>query len=99
MDEEAYDLLASERVHKFLDELDEKSHRIVRDNLAQLSQPYPGRGSGDKEKITWRGDEVYRLHIGRTWTAFYDIDESAETVRVLDILPIDEAHKQYGDLD
>ena len=97
MDDE-YEILVATGVHEFLDGLDEKSERIVRENLAQLSEPYPGRGQGDKEKITWKGDEVYRLHIGRTWTAFYDIDEDTQRVRVLDVLPIDEAHKQYGDL-
>lgn len=94
-----YDILVAQDVAEFLSQLDEKSERIVRDNLSKLSEPYPGQGSGDKERITWRGDEVYRLHIGRTWTAFYDVDESEDVVRVLDVLPIDDAHKEYGGLD
>ena len=96
---DGYDVLVAEGVSKFLDDLDEKSDRIVRENLEQLSEPYPGRGHGDKEKITWRSQEVYRLHIGRTWTAFYDIDEAEQLVKVLKVMPIDDAHKQYGDLD
>lgn len=94
-----YEVLVAEGVQEFLEQLDEKSGRIVRDNLHKLTEPHPGRGQGDKERITWRGDQVYRLHIGRTWTAFYDVDEAEEIVKVLDILPIDEAHKEYGDLD
>lgn len=93
-----YEILVASDVHEFLDQLDEQSKQIVRENLQKLSNPYPGRGIGDKEKITWRGDEVYRLHVGRTWTAFYDIDESAGIVRVLRIMPIDQAHKEYGDI-
>lgn len=99
MGDGGYDLLVSEEVLEFLNEVDEKSERIVRDNLEKLSHPYPGEGSGDKERITWRGQDVYRLHIGRTWTAFYDIDDSSGVVNVLRIMPIDEAHKEYGDLD
>lgn len=94
-----YDILVARDVKDFLRGLDDKSEWIVRENLEKLSEPYPGRGKGDKEKITWRGEEVYRLHIGRTWTAFYDIRENEQTVQVLRILPIDEAHDQYGDLD
>lgn len=94
-----YDILVAQSVSEFLQGLDEKSERIVRENLEKLSEPYPGRGKGDKEKISWRGEMVYRLHIGRTWTAFYDIVENERTVQVLEILPIDEAHEQYGDLD
>lgn len=93
-----YEILVASGVREFLDDLDEQSRRIVRENLQQLSNPYPGRGIGDKEQITWRGEEVYRLHVGRTWTAFYDIDEAASTVQVLKIMPIDQAHKEYGDL-
>lgn len=96
---DGYDVLVAQNVEAFLDGLDEKSERIVRDNLEQLTEPYPGRGKGDKEKIEWRGRETFRLHIGRTWTAFYDIEESEKLVKVLKVMPIDEAHKQYGDLD
>lgn len=38
------------RVARFLDALDDKSHRICRDNLEKLArEPHPGRGPGDKE--------------------------------------------------
>lgn len=39
---------------------------------------------------------MYRLHIGRTHTAFYKILEDEEQVRIVDILSIDDAHDQYG---
>ncbi|GAB3681743.1 plasmid stabilization protein [Salinarchaeum chitinilyticum] len=96
---DGYRLLVSEEVRTFLNNVDEKTERIVRENLEKLSNPYPGRGTGDKEKIKWRSEEVYRLHIGRTWTAFYDVNESEDAVKVLDVLPIDQAHDEYGDLD
>lgn len=79
-----------------MNSLDEKSRRICKSNLDKLSQPYPGRGSGDKEKITFRGEEVYRMHISRAWTAFYVILEKENVVKVADLMPIDIAHKKYG---
>lgn len=94
---DAYEVRVAIEVRDFLQDLDEKSKRIVKDNLAKLEEPYPGRGKGDKEKIEWQGDAVYRLHIGRSWTAFYDIDETEQVVRIREVMPIDQAHKEYGD--
>lgn len=96
---EGYDVLVAQEVRAFLDDLDEKSERIVRENLEKLTEPHPGRGLGDKEQITWRGREVHRLHVGRTWTAFYDIHEEERQVKVLKVMPIDQAHDEYGELD
>ena len=48
------------------------------------------------KKIIVKGKERYRLHIGRTYTAFYMIDERQKIVRVVEILPINQAHKKYG---
>lgn len=92
-----YQLLVHDEVRKFLTQLDDKSERICRDNIAALSDhPYPGRGKGDKEQIVVDGEDVYRLHISRSFTAFYEVDEGESTVRVLELLPIDEAHNRYG---
>lgn len=95
---DGYEVRVSQEVRSLLDSLDEKSRRIVRENLLKLEHPFPGEGKGDKEKIVWRGEEVYRLHIGRTWTAFYDIHENEVVVKVLKVMPIDDAHKEYGEL-
>lgn len=94
-----YEVLVAEEVRAFIASLDEKTERILTDNLSKLEQPYPGRGKGDKEQITWKGMSVYRLHIGRSWTAFYDVENDAQVVKVREVLPIDEAHDQYGELD
>ena len=64
--------------------------------LADDPYPRPDSGSGDKEKLVIEGEELYRLHIGRTHTAFYDVLESDGEVRVIEIVDIDEAHKRYG---
>lgn len=93
-----YRILVSQEVEARLSSLDDKSKRIVRENLQKLTQPIPGRGQGDKERLTHQSKEIFRLHIGRTWTAFYEIDEDEKVVKVLELFGIDEAHKRYGEL-
>jgi mRNA interferase RelE/StbE len=80
-----------------INDFDEKSRRIIRAKLEALSEnPYPGK-RGDKEKFCLKdGYVLYRLHIGRTWTAFYRVYESDKVVKILDVLPIEQAHKKYG---
>ena len=78
---------------------DEKTERIVKEHLRSLAdEPYPrpGAGRGDRERLPVDGEELYRMHISRTYTALYTIDESEQAVRVREVLPIDDAHKRYG---
>lgn len=94
-----FTVLLGEQPREFLEKADEKTERIVRDNLQKLADdpyPRPGTGQGDREKLTVDGREMYRLHIGRTYTAFYTIEDDSSEVRVREILAIDDAHKQYG---
>lgn len=94
-----YEVLLTEEAREYVAALDEKSKRIVKDTLRKLSDdpyPRPGAGSGAREKLVVDGEEVYRIHIGRTHTAFYDVLEADAEVRVIEILDIDEAHKRYG---
>ena len=95
-----YRIAIRKRSAAFLNELDDKSRRIVRSRLAALEDdPFPGKG-GDKELIKAPKGEpdekVYRLHIGRTFTAFYRIE--GKTVYVTEVLTIEQAHKKYGTL-
>lgn len=95
----SYEVLLAEEAREYVAALDEKSKRIVKDNLRKLSDdpyPRPGSGSGDKEKLVVAGEKLYWIHIGRTHTAFYDVLEADEEVRVIEILDIDETHKRYG---
>ena len=92
----SYEVVLSDGTIDFLQSLDTKSLNICKKNLQKLFRPYPGRGIGDKERLVVGGEDVYRLHIGRTYTAFYVIDEVNKVVRVLEILSIETAHKKYG---
>lgn len=92
-----YEVLLGDQPREYIGALDEKSERIVKDNLRKLADnPHPGHGPGNKEQLHVDGEEMYRLHIGRTHTAFYLIDEGGGEVRVVEITDIDDAHKRYG---
>ncbi len=70
----------------------------MKDNLRKLEEepyPRPDSKSGDTEKVTVKGEEYYRMHISRTHTAFYRIEESENQVHIINIVDIDTAHKMY----
>ena len=95
----SYDVLLVDDARDYLEALDEKSRRIVIENFEKLAaEPYPkpGAGSGDRERSVVDGEELFRLHIGRTHTAFYLVLEDEREVRVVEITDIDDAHKRYG---
>ncbi len=93
----SYKVLITQEVQEILGCLDDKSSSVIIKNIKKLKEnPYPGRGTGDKERLPIRGKLRYRMHIGRTWTIFYSILEDENQVRMAELLPIDEAHKKYG---
>ncbi len=93
-----YDVLLGEDASEFLSVADDKTTRVCKEKLGYLADnPYPGRGRGDKEKLPIDGRrDRFRMHISRTYTAIYTVIEDDREVRVLEILPIDDAHKRYG---
>jgi mRNA interferase RelE/StbE len=94
-----FDVKVHNTADAFIGTVPEKSRRIIKTALKGLEEnPFPGRG-GDKEKLD-RGDdrEIYRIHIARTYTAFYSVDKEKRIVKVHDILTIEQAHKKYGRL-
>ncbi len=80
-----------------VNELPAETRRIIHNALATLEEnPYPGTG-GDKERLQLEeGVDVYRLHIGRSYTTLYTIDGKDRIVRVHEVMTIDQAHKKYG---
>lgn len=95
----AYRVLLGDQPREFLERGDDKTERIVKDHLAALGEepyPKPNSGRGDREQLPVDGREMYRMHISRTYTVLYTIDEPAEVVRVREILPIADAHRRYG---
>ncbi len=93
-----YKVLIDREALKYVNSLPDKSQRIVKENLRKLGEnPYPG-GTGDKEKLTHRGKTLYRMHIGRTFTAFYRVYDKEKEVKILKVMTIEKAHKEYGRL-
>jgi mRNA-degrading endonuclease RelE of RelBE toxin-antitoxin system len=83
----------------FLNSLPEKSQKIIKAKLKILeSDPRPGKG--DKEKLNVEGMEVFRLHIGRSFTTFYliHIEDDKQWVEITHLMTIEQAHKRYGRL-
>jgi mRNA interferase RelE/StbE len=79
----------------FINTQNEKTRRIIRSHLKSLEDdPFPGKG-GDKELLNTRpGVKIYRLHIGRSYTAMYVIEENS--VLVTEVMTIAQAHKKYN---
>ena len=79
----------------FINRQNVKARRIIHSHLKSLEDdPFPGKG-GDKELLNTRpGVKIYRLHIGRTFTAMYVIEENS--VLVTEVMTIGQAHKKYN---
>ena len=80
-----------------INELPEKPRRFIFDALKSLEEnPWPGT-DGDKEKLHLADTvDIYRLHIGRSYTVLYTIDKEEHLIRVHDVMTIEQAHKKYG---
>jgi mRNA interferase RelE/StbE len=91
-----FEILIEEEAHGFLTSLPLKSQKVIKENLKKLSiNPFPG-DFGDKEKLDLPIDTpVYRMHIGRSYTAFYQIDIEYKTVKIDMLTTIEQAHKLY----
>jgi mRNA interferase RelE/StbE len=78
----------------YLSELPEKSRRLIKKKCHALADdPFPGQG-GDKELLHMEF-KLYRLHVGRSFTVFYQVCEEEKLVKILEIATIDKAHKLY----
>ena len=91
-----YQLVVKKKALEFVNALPSKSQRIVIEKCKTLAyDPLPGQG--DKEIIQRRGHkDIYRLHISRSYTAFYKIYKDEKIVKILNITTIEQAHKIYG---
>ena len=90
----SYTVLIEKRAFNFLEGLSEKSQRIIRDKCKMLVEdPFPGH-FGDKE-LLHLDHKLYRLHLGRSYTVFYQILEDEKVVKILEITTIEQAHKKY----
>ena len=83
---------------KYLSELPEKSRRLINEKCHTLADdPFPGQG-GDKE-LLHQEYKIYRLHVGRSFTVFYQIADDDKLIKILEIATIEKAHKLYKRLE
>lgn len=92
-----YRVLIERKAQKFLAELPDKTRAIIKTKCKMLIEdPFPGR-AGDKE-LLHLDYKLYRLHVGRSYTVFYQICEKERVVKILEIATIYQAHKMYDKL-
>lgn len=90
------EVFIDEEAKDFLDNLPRKTQENVRSKLKLLEEdPFPGT-SGNKELLNPKHKGLYRLHISRTYTAFYHIFPADKLVKILWLGPIGQAHNLYG---
>jgi len=77
---------------KTLERYPEKIREHIFNHLRKLEDPY---GAPDVECLHPKV-QVYRMHIGRTYTIIFKIDKDSDIVLVLDLMTIEQAHKRYG---
>jgi mRNA interferase RelE/StbE len=91
-------VLISRKALSFLNFSPEKSRRLIREHcLALGDNPYPSR-TGDRKRLHLGSYELYRMHIGRSYTVFYRILREEGVVKVLEIMTSEQAHRRYGRL-
>jgi mRNA-degrading endonuclease RelE of RelBE toxin-antitoxin system len=87
-----FTIVIERRAREFVKRLPPKTRRIIVEKILELKEdPFPG---GNKEKLEYpHPPAVYRLHIGRSFTVFYVIEQEENIVK---ILTIEKAHKEYS---
>lgn len=85
-------VLTAKGVAKTLSKYPEKIREQVFKHLLMLEDPYR---APDIECL-YPTRQLYRMHVGRSYTIIFKIQKETDTVLVLDLLPIEQAHKRYG---
>jgi mRNA interferase RelE/StbE len=80
------------RVIKTLKKYPEKSRELIFDHIRTLEDPYRAPDVECLHKPT----QVYRMHVGRSFTIVFKIHKQTNLVQVLDLDTIEQAHKRYG---
>ncbi|MBR1369783.1 hypothetical protein RJ53_09975 [Methanocalculus chunghsingensis] len=65
--------------------------REIFDHITKLEKPE----SIPSSECLFPAKNIYRIHIGRRYTIIYKILKEANTVLVLDLMTIEQAHKRY----
>lgn len=90
-----FSIVIEKKAEKFLKKLPQKARRIIVDKILELrDDPFPG---GNKEKLEYdHPPVVYRLHVSRSFTVFYIIENDEHLIKIVKITTIEHAHKEYS---
>jgi mRNA-degrading endonuclease RelE of RelBE toxin-antitoxin system len=86
------DVQIEKRVIKTLEKYPEKIRVHIFNHLRKLEDPY----SAPDVECLHAKVQVYRMHVGRTYTIIFKITKESDIVTVLDLMTIEQAHKRYG---
>ena len=86
------DVQIERSVIKTLEKYPEKIREHIFNHLRKLEDPY---STPDVECLHSKLN-VYRMHVGRTYTIIFKINKESNIVTVLDLMTIEQAHKRYG---
>jgi mRNA interferase RelE/StbE len=94
-DNSVFDIVIEKKAREFLKKLPEKTRRIIVDKILELrTDPFPG---GNKERLVYpHPPAVYRLHVARSYTVFYLIENERHMVKIEKIMTIERSHKEYS---
>ena len=85
------DVQVARSVIKTLAKYPEKIREQIFDHIRRLDDPF---GIPDVECL-FPAKQIYRVHIGRLYTVIFRIARESNTVLVLDLMTIEQAHKRY----
>lgn len=90
-----FSIVIERKAEEFLKKLPQKTRRIVVEKILDLKgDPFPG---GNKEKHEYpHPPAVYRLHVSRSFTVFYIIENDEHLIKIEKITTIERAHKEYS---
>ncbi len=86
------EVLIEKRVLKTLEKFPMDIREYVFSHFYRLEDPY---NAPDTECLHQK-IQVYRMHVGRSYTIIFKILKESKTVHVLDLMTIEQAHKRYG---
>ncbi len=77
---------------KTLSKYPEKIRVQIFRHIQKLADPY---SAPDVECLSPK-KQIWRMHVGRSYTVFFLIHKESDTVHVLEVSTIEQAHKRYG---
>jgi mRNA-degrading endonuclease RelE of RelBE toxin-antitoxin system len=78
-------------VIKTLSKHPERIREQIFNHIRRLDDPY----SAPDVECLFAARQIYRMHIGRSYTVIFRILKESDTVLVLDLMTIEQAHKRY----